>query len=101
MITPTATGVTNFQIAGTGFTDGSLFQHDGTTPIASGDFITLLQGSQGLIFKPNTGFTGQANFTVQQASGNSTEDLIGPAATATVNVNAAATTQSGHPALST
>ncbi|MCA9012409.1 MAG: hypothetical protein KDB01_21810, partial [Planctomycetaceae bacterium] len=55
--------VTHFKI--TSITGGTLFQNNGTTAIANGDFITFAQANAGLKFTPtlNSGATG--HFTVQ------------------------------------
>src|SRR5438874_3985606 len=42
--------VTHFKI--TGITNGSLFQHNGTTPINNGDFVTVAEAQAGLRFTP-------------------------------------------------
>ena len=44
--------VTHFKV--TGITRGTLFQHDGTTPIALGAFITVAEGNAGLRFTPES-----------------------------------------------
>lgn len=62
VITPNSVSVTHFKILG--ITNGSLFQNNGTTPIATGSFITVAQGGAGLKFTPSNGFTGNAGFTV-------------------------------------
>ena len=91
---PQDTGVADFEI--TGITDGSLFQNNGTTAIANGEFITAAQAAAGLRFTPTAGFTGIANFQVQEATGASTEDLLsGATATADVTVNFAGPSVTG------
>ncbi len=76
--------VTNFQI--TNITGGTLFQHDGTTAINSGDFITLAQGAAGLKFTPTTGSTVTGTFTVQESTTANVGGLGGATATATIIV---------------
>ncbi len=59
VITPAAADamvVSDFEIVSIG--GGSLFQNDGTTPIAIGDFITVAQGAAGLKFTPKSGNAG-------------------------------------------
>ena len=55
VITPGAgdSSAAYFQIHG--ITGGTLYQNNGTTPIANGSFITLAQGAAGLKFTPNAG----------------------------------------------
>jgi hypothetical protein len=87
VILPSATEaafVTNFQI--TNITGGTLFQHDGTTAINSGDFITLAQGAAGLKFTPTTGSTVTGSFTVQESTTANVGGLGGATATATIIV---------------
>lgn len=62
VITPNSGSVTHFKILG--ITNGTLFQNNGATPITTGSFITVAQGSAGLRFTPSNGFTGNAGFTV-------------------------------------
>jgi hypothetical protein len=78
--------VTHFKI--TAITNGTLYQHDGTTPIADGAFITVAQGTAGLrftpaanLFSPGTAFS----FVVQGATDASGSGLsTGTTATITV-----------------
>ncbi len=86
VITPGANDSTSafFQI--TGITGGTLFQNNGTTPIASGSFITLAQGEAGLKFTPTTGSLAGGSFTVQESTTNSVGGLSGATATATITV---------------
>src|SRR6185295_7625886 len=60
--------VTHFKI--TGITNGTLFQNNGTTPIANNDFITFAQGNAGLKFTPASNFSGSASFTIQASVSN-------------------------------
>src|SRR6185295_14180908 len=59
--------ITLFRIVG--ITGGTLFQHDATTPIVEGEFISLAQGAAGLRFTPSPNFNGIATFLVQSAVG--------------------------------
>src|SRR5439155_1419775 len=45
------TSVTHFKI--TSIVGGTLYQHDGKTPISDGDFITVVEGGDGLRFTPD------------------------------------------------
>ena len=90
VITPAAADaafVTNFQI--TGITGGTLFQADGTTPIANGDFITVAQGAAGLKFTPTTGSLASGSFTVQESTSGTVGGLSGTTVTATITVTLA------------
>jgi hypothetical protein len=86
VITPGAgdATATNFQI--TGITGGTLFQHDGTTAIANGSFITLAQGAAGLTFTPTTGSLATGSFVVQESTTSGASGLSGAKATATITV---------------
>ncbi len=78
--------VTHFKI--TGISNGTLFKNDGTTPIASGTFITVAEGNAGLKFTPAAQFNGSGSFTVQASTSNLDAGLGGGTATATITVNA-------------
>ena len=84
--------VTHFKI--TGITSGSLFQNDGVTPIANGQFITFAQGNAGLKFTPALNFVGNGNFSVQASLSNSDSGLGGGIAAATITVTPTALTPS-------
>ena len=73
-----------FQI--TGITGGTLYQNNGTTPIASGSFITVAQGAAGLKFTPTAGLVGTGSFIVQESTTSAAGGLSGPTATATITV---------------
>lgn len=75
--------VSHFQISG--ITGGTLFQNNGTTPIANGEFITFAQGNAGLRFLPAPNSVVNGSFTVQGSVGNVTAS--GPTAIATITVN--------------
>ena len=59
MITPGAGDSTAAYFQITGITGGTLYQNNGTTPIANGSFITLAQGAAGLKFTPTAGLAGR------------------------------------------
>ncbi|HEX4143209.1 MAG TPA: choice-of-anchor Q domain-containing protein [Pirellulales bacterium] len=77
----------SFQI--TAINGGTLYQHDGVTPITSGSFITLAQGAAGLKFTPTTGSLALGSFSVQESTTSDVTGLSGPTATATINVTLA------------
>jgi hypothetical protein len=74
-----------FQI--TAITNGKLYQHDGTTQINNGDFISFAQGNAGLTFTPTPDFNGTATFGVQASLTNDVSGLGGSVVTAQVTVN--------------
>lgn len=76
--------VTHFKISA--LTSGTLYLHDGTTPIADGAFITVAQGDAGLRFTPANGFLGTVMFQVQAALDNAGTG-ISPMTTATIEVD--------------
>ncbi len=76
--------VTNFQV--TGISGGTLFLHDGTTPVANGAFITVAQGGAGLKFTPTTNSVATGSFKIQESTSASANGLGGPTATATITV---------------
>lgn len=80
------TEVTHFRIDD--ILNGTLFQTDGTTPIADGDFITAAEGSAGLKFTPAPGlYSPGTSFSFAAAGATSdTGDGLGPAASAIVTV---------------
>jgi hypothetical protein len=89
------TEVTNFKI--TNIVNGTLYKHDGTTAINSGDFITFAEGSAGLkflpaadLYSPSTSFS----FDVQASLTNDDSGIGGNTATATILVNPVADTPS-------
>lgn len=90
VITPSTTGpagVAAFKI--TGVSDGSVFLHDGTTPVASGGYVTLAQGAAGLRFTPAGNYVGAAGFTVTAARSAADTALVGTPAPAAVTVTKA------------
>ncbi|BAP54394.1 NHL repeat containing protein [Thioploca ingrica] len=64
--------------------NGLLFQHDGTTPIQEGEFISATQGNEGLKFTPTATNNGQ--FQVQSALTNDDAGLGGEPATVIINI---------------
>ena len=88
VITPSTVSANYFYI--TNITGGSLFQSDGVTPITDDEFISVTQGEFGLKFTPAASSTG-GSFTVQQATGQSTADLIGTTAVGTISVSGSVT----------
>jgi fibronectin type 3 domain-containing protein len=84
VLTPSSSGTNYFQI--TGITGGTLYQHDGVTPINNGDFISLAQGAAGLKFTPTAGSLISGNFTAQESTGNSVGGLDGSTTSATITV---------------
>ncbi|HEX4146564.1 MAG TPA: hypothetical protein VHY91_23890, partial [Pirellulales bacterium] len=82
-----------FQI--TSITAGTLYQNDGVTPIANGDFITLAQAAAGLKFTPGPNSTTAGGFTVQQSTTNAVGGLSGPTARAAITVTGAQPTFTG------
>ena len=74
--------VTHIKI--TQIANGSLFQHDGITPIQDGDFITFAQGQAGLKFTPAS--TADGSFQIQAAITNHDSGLGGQPVTATIPV---------------
>jgi hypothetical protein len=78
--------VSHFKV--TAISNGTLYQHDGTTPIASGDFITYSQANAGLRFMPAPNFNGTGSFQVQASTSASDSGLGGAVRTATITVNA-------------
>jgi uncharacterized repeat protein (TIGR01451 family) len=91
VITPNpvdGSSVTYFKI--TNITNGTLFEHDGVTPIANDTFIVANTGLAGLKFTPaasqaNPGTT--FSFEVQAATGNADADPGGNVVTATIAVS--------------
>ena len=71
---------------------GTLYQNDGATAIANGDFITVAEGDSGLKFTPDTGLNSGAGdsfgFDVQAATAAADSGLGGGVVSATITVNA-------------
>ncbi|GIO84928.1 hypothetical protein J25TS5_18600 [Paenibacillus faecis] len=88
VITPTDGGgasATHFKISG--ITGGRLFQHNGSTPIQDGGFISVSEGADGLKFMPNENAHGSSGFGFMvQAAADENGALLSDAAEAVVHV---------------
>ncbi|HEX4145820.1 MAG TPA: hypothetical protein VHY91_20110 [Pirellulales bacterium] len=82
--------VAYFQIYG--ITGGTLYQNNGTTPIANNSYITLAQGEAGLKFTPNSGSMVPGGFTVRESTTSGASGLSGSTARAAITVLPASTT---------
>jgi hypothetical protein len=91
--------VTHFKI--TGISNGTLFQNNGTTPIANDSFITFAQGSAGLRFTPAANLFGTGSFNVQASVNNTNAGLGGSTVAATITVNPVADTPAATDAATT
>lgn len=80
--------VTHFKI--TAITNGTLFQNDGVTPIASGAFISVAQGNAGLRFTPAPNSIATGSFDVQASLAAADAGLGGGVVTAVITVTAVA-----------
>lgn len=80
--------VTHYKI--TAITNGSLYQADGTTAIANGDFITVTEGAAGLKFTPdeneNVAAGDTFSFSAQASTAANAAGLGGSTVTATITV---------------
>ena len=76
--------VTHFRISN--ITNGSLFQNDGSTAIADGEYITVAQGTSGVKFTPDANFNGDGTFDVEASEDGSTVAAQSSAATSTITV---------------
>ncbi|HTU25262.1 MAG TPA: hypothetical protein VMF30_07690, partial [Pirellulales bacterium] len=72
-----------------GINGGTLYQSDGTTPIANNSYITVAQGEAGLKFTPNTNSLAAGGYTVQESTTDSASGLNGPVVRGTVAVSLA------------
>jgi co-chaperonin GroES (HSP10) len=88
--------VTRFKILSV--TGGTLFQHDGTTPIAPGSFITIAEGGAGLRFTPAPNSFATGHVTVQASIGALDAGLGGAPVTADVQINPVPDTPTVTPA---
>jgi ELWxxDGT repeat protein len=79
--------VTHFKI--TSITGGTLFQNNGTTPIANGTFITAAQANAGLRFTPAQNSLVTGHFSVQASKSNADAGLGGSIAVANITITAA------------
>ncbi|MBL8144441.1 MAG: tandem-95 repeat protein [Acidobacteria bacterium] len=86
VVTPTSgdTGTSHFRIAS--IVGGTLFKHDGTTPLVVDDFITLAEGAAGLRFLPDTDAFSDGSVGVQASADATSAGLAGQVATGTVDV---------------
>ena len=76
-----------FQV--TSITGGTLYQNDGTTPIANGSFISLAQGAAGLKFTPTPNSVASGSATFQDSSSNDVSGLSGQTVTVPISVTLA------------
>ncbi|PYR71971.1 MAG: hypothetical protein DMF86_24840, partial [Acidobacteria bacterium] len=65
--------VTHFKV--TAISGGTLFQHDGSTAIAAGDFITFAQASAGLAFTPAPNSSATGHVTIRASLSNADAGL--------------------------
>jgi hypothetical protein len=79
--------VTHVQV--TGITGGTLFQNNGTTPIANGAFITIAQGAAGLRFTPAADSLATGHVTIQASTSALVAGLGGATVTADIVVGQA------------
>ena len=83
-------GVAYLQVSG--ISGGTLFQHNGTTPIGEGAFITMAEGAAGLRFTPAVNSTATGHLSVQASTTNDVSGLGGSLATASIVVTPLAST---------
>jgi predicted outer membrane repeat protein len=76
--------VTHFHIVAV--VQGTLYQHDGTTPIPADTYITVAQGNAGLRFTPADGLAGTASVTVE-ATTSAGPTGASPGVTGSITVN--------------
>jgi hypothetical protein len=81
-----STEVTHFKVIA--ITSGTLFQNDGTTAIAAGNFITFAQANAGLKFTPAANFHDSGSFTFRAATSAVDAGQGGSPVTATITVSA-------------
>ena len=72
----------------TAITGGTLFQHDGVTPIQEGDFITFSEGAAGLRFMPATNSASPGSFSARASTSGADAGLGGAVVAAAISVNA-------------
>jgi CSLREA domain-containing protein len=72
----------------TNITGGTLFKHDGVTPIANGAFITFAEGAAGLRFTPASNSAATGHVTIQASTSGAITGLGGATVTADIIVNA-------------
>ena len=78
--------VTHFRISD--ITHGTLYLADGTTRISDGEFITVAQGQEGLIFVPDPDSTSNGGFKAESSENGTSVALQSHAATTTVPFSA-------------
>ncbi len=83
---PSDGSITHYQI--TNILGGILFKSDGSTEVSSGDFISVAEGNNGLVFAPAQAGTG--SFQVQASASDQAACLGGNLVTATISVSKAA-----------
>ncbi|AWB46536.1 hypothetical protein DCC85_21770 [Paenibacillus sp. CAA11] len=89
-ITPTnAGGSTTNYFKITDIQGGTLYQHNGTTMIHNGDYITIAEGMSGLRFMPSPDAHGSSGFgfTVQAAPSEDNEALLSDSVPVNIEVN--------------
>ncbi|HTU27431.1 MAG TPA: hypothetical protein VMF30_18620, partial [Pirellulales bacterium] len=78
------TSVAYFHIYG--ITGGTLYENNGTTPIANNSYITVAEGEAGLKFTPNANLLIPGGFTVGESTTAGASGSIGTTARDTVTV---------------
>ena len=78
--------VTHFQV--TDIVGGTLFLNDGTTPVASGSFVTAADGTAGLKFLPSPDSPDDGSVSVRASISADASGVAGSTATAAVAVTA-------------
>jgi Reverse transcriptase (RNA-dependent DNA polymerase) len=81
-----STEVSHFKI--TNISGGTLYKNDGSTAIASNDFITFTEGNAGLKFTPTTNSSSNGSFDIQAGTDGVGGGLSAGSATATISVTA-------------
>ena len=76
--------ITHFRISA--LSTGQLFQNNGSTPIADGEFVSAAQASAGLKYTPPADFNGAATFNVQASLSATSAGIGGPPAVANITV---------------
>ena len=79
--------------------NGTLYLHDGITPLQNGQFITYAQGAAGLKFTPALNSSTDGSFTVQAATVANSSGLVATAVTAHVFLNGPVNTVPGPQAI--
>jgi fibronectin-binding autotransporter adhesin len=82
----------------TAISGGTLFQNNGTTPIAVGAFITVAQGNAGLKFTPTADSLTTGHVTIQAATCGADSCLGGGTATADIAIGARTIITTGNDA---